>query len=219
VTRVHWAMAAGALVLAGCTSAPVRPAPGLADAATQAQAHAALLQREAALGLPPGVRCDAPAWMLEGRTALSNGREGGSGRIEWRQGGGDTRVTLSAPVTRQSWTLSAGAQGAVLEGAAGGPLHAADAGELLHQATGWRIPVAALGCWLRGARADAQQHGPAVVTYAADMRPLRIEQGGWTVEFSDWVEGVEAGQALPGRIQAQRGNDRVRLLVDRWGEE
>lgn len=213
------AAGAVALLLAGCQTVPGSPGPVLADAGAIVRAEAALGAREAALGLPAGAACDGPAWVLAGRAALSNGREGGSGRIDWRQGGGDTRVTLSAPVTRQSWTLALGAEGAALDGVPNGPLRGPDAGELLQQATGWRIPVAALGCWLRGARADARLHGPAVVTYGADLRPLRLEQAGWTVEFADWVTASGQPGELPGRIQAQRGDDRVRLLVDRWGDE
>lgn len=208
----------GVLLLAGCQSLP-RAGQPLTDPALIAQAEARQLQREAALGLPAGAPCDAPAWTLAGRAALSNGREGGSGRIDWRQGGGETVVILSAPVTRQSWTLSVGAGGATLDGVPNGPMRAADAGALLHEATGWRIPVAALGCWLRGARADARRYGPATVRYGADLRPLRIEQAGWTVDFADWVLGADGPHALPGRIQAQRGEDRVRLLVDGWGGE
>jgi outer membrane lipoprotein LolB len=213
------AMLAGVALLAGCQAVPVRSGAALADPAQVAQAQALLATREAALGLPAGTACDAPGWQLSGRAALSNGREGGSGRIDWLQGSGSTQVTLSAPVTRQSWTLTAGPTGAALDGVPNGPLRGSDAGELLHQATGWRIPVGALGCWLRGARADAATHGEAVVAYGADLRPLRIQQAGWTVEFSDWVEAAAGGQVLPGRIQAQRGEDRVRLLVDDWGSE
>ena len=39
---------------------------------------------------------------MTGRLALSNGKDGGSGRIEWTQGDGHLQVTLSAPVTRYS---------------------------------------------------------------------------------------------------------------------
>ncbi len=212
------ALAAG-LALAGCQAFPARTDAVLADPALISRAQVLLAQREAALGLSPGAACDGPAWGLSGRAALSNGREGGSGRIDWRQGGGATEVVLSAPVTRQSWTLAAGPGGASLDGVPNGPLRGNDASRLLHETTGWHIPVGALGCWLRGARADARAHGEATVAFGPDLRPVRLEQAGWTVEFSDWIEGAAGGQALPGRIQAQRGEDRVRLLVDRWGDE
>lgn len=206
-------MPSAALLLAGCTSIPTVVAPAApADVATF---EAAQRQREAALGLAGG-ECGAPDWSMAGRVALSNGKDGGSGRIEWIQAGGSAGVTLSAPVTRQSWTLRIGPGGAVLDGVPNGPLSAPDAEVLLREVTGWQIPVGALGCWLRGARAGAAV-GPASIAYGADGKPLRIEQGGWRIDFDAW--GDASGQAVPTRVNAQRGEDRVRLVVDRWGTE
>ena len=202
-----------ALLLAGCATVPTAAPP--AAAGDVAAFEAAQRQREAALGLAAG-DCGAPTWTMAGRVALSNGKDGGSGRIDWRQGAGNAAVTLSAPVTRQSWTLRTDPAGAALEGVPNGPLAGPDAQTLLRDTTGWQIPVAALGCWLRGARAGAAA-GPATMAYAADGRPLRIEQGGWRIDFDAW--GEHAGQSVPTRLSAQRGDDRVRLVVDRWGAE
>ena len=205
------AIPALALLLAGCVSVPTAVPP--AAPADVPAFEAAQRQREAALGLAQG-DCAAPAWDMAGRVALSNGKEGGSGGIEWTQGGGSAVVTLSAPVTRQSWTLRTGPSGAALEGVPNGPLSGRDAETLLREATGWQIPVAALGCWVRGARAGSAA-GAATVAYAADGRPARIEQGGWRIDYEAW--GEEAGRAVPTRLGVQRGEDRVRLVVDRWG--
>ena len=201
------------LLLAGCASVPTAVPP--AAPGDIAAFEAAQRQREAALGLATGA-CGAPSWEMGGRVALSNGKEGGSGRIDWIQGGGTATVTLSAPVTRQSWALRLSRAGAVLEGVPNGPLAGPDAGALLHQVTGWQIPVEALGCWLRGARAGAA-FGPAEIVYGADGRPLRIQQGGWRIAYDGW--GEHGGHAVPTRVDAQRGDDRVRLVVDRWGAQ
>ena len=200
------------LALAGCATVGRLPPAAPGDIAAFEAAQRA---REAALGLAAG-DCGAPAWSMAGRVALSNGRDGGSGRIDWTQADGSGSVTLSAPVTRQSWTLRSAPSGAVLEGVSNGPLAGPDAQSLLREATGWEIPVAALGCWVRGARAGAAM-GPATVTYAVDGKPARIVQGGWQVDYAAW--GEEGGHAVPTRINAQRADDRVRLVVDRWGAE
>src|SRR3546814_11697571 len=58
-----------------------------------------------------------PALSFSGRVALSGGsRGGGTGRIEWQQAGDRYRVTLSAPVSRQSWRLSGDDASATIEG-------------------------------------------------------------------------------------------------------
>ena len=180
--------------------------------AGRAAAEAAQSAREAAL--------QDRVWDMTGRVALSNGRRGGSGRIEWRGdiGGHAYTVSLSAPVTRQSWRLTGDAAGATLEGLEGGPRSGADAVALLREATGWDIPVRALSAWMVGARAPAE-FGPATLEFAADGMLAGLAQGGWTVRYADWRSGgFAAVNAMPGRIEATRGDARVRLVVDDWAQ-
>lgn len=154
-------------------------------------------------------------WSLAGRIAVSNGSNGGSGRIDWTQEPGGYRVALSAPVTRQSWQLRVdGATGAArLEGLDGGPRTGSDAALLLREATGWDIPVDSLGHWVRGLRSPVA--GAAVIQFGADLRPARIAQAGWDIAYT-WPEAA-GPDALPARIDARRGEARVRLIVDQWG--
>lgn len=208
------------LTFTGCQSLPPATAPSavlVGDAQIAAAIHAQQA-RLASLGLDQAA-CDAQTWAMSGRVALSNGKDGGSGKIEWTQGGGRTQVTLSAPVTRQSWTLSADAGGVTLEGVSDRPLHGDDAGQLLRQSTGWEIPVAALGCWLRGAPADIDGMGQANAIFGIDQRLLRIEQGSWIISYSNWQADPASGVELPTRINAEQASNRVRLVVDRWGQE
>ena len=164
-------------------------------------------QRERALAAHPD-------WSLQGRVALSNGRDGGSGRIDWQQQGDRYTVALSAPITRQSWRLSGDAGGALLEGLEGGPREGADPARLLREATRWEIPVTALADWVRGLPAPAAAHGPASIAYGADGRVAASEQDGWRIGYGAWtaVDGME----LPARLDARRGDASVRLVVDAW---
>ena len=111
------------LALAACVPPPVRRAPDVA--LLQAQAA-----REAALAAHPD-------WSLSGRIAISNSKDGGSGRIDWKQHGSDFDIRLSAPVTRQSWRLVREGTSVRLEGLEGGTLEGTDAQALLYQALGF----------------------------------------------------------------------------------
>ncbi|WP_082575411.1 lipoprotein insertase outer membrane protein LolB [Lysobacter sp. Root667] len=197
--------AALAALLSACAGQAVRgPAP---PALSPAAVEAAQVARESALR-------EQSEWSLSGRIALSNGRNGGSGRIEWRQNGARYEVALSAPVTRQSWRLSGDAAGARLEGLEGGTRSGPDAAALLREATGWEIPIAALSDWVRGLRAQGQ--APADVRYGADGRPARIEQGGWSIDYR-WPAAEGSGRpSLPSRLDAVRGDAKVKLIVDEW---
>lgn len=205
---------AAALVagLAACTSVPVgAPAKTVElDVDAQARAESRLAAREAA------VRA-LPAYAFSGRVAMSNGREGGSGRIEWRQLDQTFEVSLAAPVTRQSWQLSGDPAGARIEGLAGGPREGGDVGQLLWEATGFDMPVAALAAWATGTRADAGRFGQAEVDYTADGQLARLRQDGWTIDYLDWQPvAAEGAPVLPVRINAARDSARVRLIVDAW---
>lgn len=157
-----------------------------------------------------------PAWSFQGRVAISKGRNGGNGRIDWQQRGDAYQVSLAAPVTRQSWQLSGGAGQVVrLEGLEGGPRSGAEAGELLRQATGWDIPVAQLAAWVRGMRA-ADAAAPTYLGYDAAGLPRVLEQGGWRIDYLDWYPQDAGRPALPRRIEAVNGDAKVRLIVDEW---
>jgi outer membrane lipoprotein LolB len=201
--RTVFLAAGSGLLLAACAGRPVRNAPAVpVAAATQAQAtRAAVLARH-------------PQWSLEGRVALSNGRNGGSGRIDWRQDGARFEVSLSAPITRQSWRLAGDGSLARLEGLDGGVREGVDAQALLRDATGWVVPVTSLADWVRGA-ADARLPA-ASMQFDAQGRLARMEQGGWTIDYTDWQPDAGLGIELPHRLNASQGDARVRLVVDAW---
>ncbi|WP_372362421.1 lipoprotein insertase outer membrane protein LolB [Xanthomonas sp. NCPPB 1325] len=196
--------------LSGCVSVPRGQGGGAAvveqvsDQARQAEAtRQAWLQAH-------------PTWSFQGRVAISKGRDGGSGRIDWQQNGPQYRVQLSAPVTRQSWVLTGdSATGAGrIEGLDGGPRSGPDAEQVLLEATGWTIPVNRMADWVRALRiADtAAQH----VDLDAAGRPRTVQQGGWTIEFLAWAPAGDGQPELPQRIEAHNGSAKVRLLVDQW---
>ena len=192
-----------AVLLAACATQPVR-APLADDAASELQQ-----QREAAL---------APDrdWELQGRVAVSGGREGGSASIQWRQQGQDFDVWLRAPVTRQSWRLQRQGTDVRLEGLKGGPRQGSDAEMLLFEATGWTIPIDALASWVRGLRAHPQQ--ATGLHYSADGHLLGFVEDGWTIRYELWGQGSPL-QSMPMRLSAERGPSRVKLVVDAWAAD
>lgn len=188
------ALVLGAL-LAACAPVAVRPTANVDGDALQAAREASLAAQT--------------QWSFTGRVALSQGKEGGSGRIEWAQRGEDFDIRLSAPITRQSWRLVGNGGQVRLEGLDGGAREGADAEALLLDATGWRVPVKAMAAWVRGLRAD----GPANLRFDPQGRPAALDQQGWNVEYRDWSD---AEPSLPARVFARRDQATVRLVIDRW---
>ena len=200
-----------ALMLAGCaTRAPrasLPPAlsePGAIQAAEQAQTQrAAWLDRHR-------------QWSFEGRVAINNAGKGGSGRIDWQQDGPRYVVSLSTPVTRQSWRLigDTHSEAGRLEGLEGGVREGEDAEALLLEATGWDIPVNALARWAQGLSAERMPSEKQ--DFSAEGRLQTLEQAGWRIDYAEWFDAAGQQPQLPRRIEARRDRATVRLIVDHW---
>lgn len=201
-----------AAALSACGSVGTKQKAPVPAEVTQvsATAQAAEQARQAAVRAQPD-------WSFQGRVAISKGKNGGNGRIEWQQQAQDYRVSLAAPVTRQSWQLSGGpGQLARLEGLEGGTRAGDDPGQVLLQATGWEIPVAQLPDWVRGLPAQGAE-APDHLGFDAEGRPRVLRQQDWQVDYLDWYPAEAGRPALPRRIEAVNGDAKVRLIVDEWG--
>lgn len=151
-----------------------------------------------------------PSWGMGGRAAITHGKQSGSLGVEWEDAGSSGYlVVLTAPITRQGWRLQEHDGHATLEGMAGGPRNGVDGADLLRQATGFEIPVRALRYWIRGLADPSQPVGRYV--FASDQLATLV-QDGWQIDFL-----ARDTQGRPSRVNAARGEDRVRLVIDRWG--
>ncbi|PKM14547.1 MAG: outer membrane lipoprotein LolB [Gammaproteobacteria bacterium HGW-Gammaproteobacteria-2] len=184
------------VLLAACVSAP-RTRPG------DALLLAAQAQREAILATQK-------QWQMQGRIALALGDDSGSGRLLWQHDGADYSIQVSAPVSRQSWRLSAREGWARLEGLEDGTHEGPDAQALLRESLGWEVPLEALSAWLRGMRAN----GLATMQFDDLGLPAQIEQQGWLVQFRTWSN--DGPMPMPRRVFASRGDAKVRLVIDAW---
>lgn len=185
------------LLLAACAPLPVREPGTVKQLAAQAV-------REQQLG----ARQD---WGLTGRFAASDGRDGGSGSLEWQQDGQSYRFILRAPITGKSVQLDGGPDGAVLTGAGKVPVTGADASQVMRSEFGWDVPVADLAWWVRGLRAPGR---PAILTFGSNGLPATLDQDGWHVDYRDWY--AERNPPLPRKVYASRDPFSVRVLVEQW---
>ncbi len=184
------------LALAGCARQIVRQD---FNAALQQQ-----IAREALLK-------DDAEWSLAARLAVSGGGEGGSGRLLWTQQNVERyRFDVQAPVTRQTWRLDVEPGSARLEGLEAGVREGTDPAELLAREVGWVLPLANLASWVRGSRAAGQ----ATIEFAADGLPTQIVQQDWVIDYRDWFR--DQSPPLPKKIFAQKGERKVRLVIERW---
>ena len=145
-------------------------------------------------------------WRLEGRLAVSDGRDSGSGSVTWEQDGAYYTIQLRAPVSGQSWRLSGDAELCTLEGLRPYPLTADSPEQLLERELGWHLPVAPLRDWLQGRPMDAD----TAIEHDAEGRVTGFEEQGWTSTFRDFRDG------RPTRISARKPPYQVRLAIKSW---
>ena len=147
---------------------------------------------------------------LNGRFSVRQGKEGGSGRIQWRHGDAHDELLVTSPIGQgiARITRSAGAPYR-LTTADEREFSASDAETLTEQALGWRLPLSGLPDWVRGRAAPGS---PAQVERDAQGRPSSLRQDEWRIDYEAWEGG------LPSRLVMERGDLRIRLLVENWAD-
>ncbi|MDR2012163.1 MAG: lipoprotein insertase outer membrane protein LolB [Rhodanobacter sp.] len=201
IRAARFAPLLAALLLSACvvTTPTKKPSPEpVADDTLERQSA-----REAQLAMHA-------AWGLQGRLAVSDAHDSGSGSLEWLQEGSAFRFSVHAPVTGKTWVLTGDAERVRLEGLRKRPINGNDAAQLLERELGWHVPVVQLASWVRGARAP----GDARVSFRDDGLPAQIDQDGWSVQYLDYDTSTDP--ALPNKVFASKGDTKVRLTIREW---
>lgn len=158
-----------------------------------------------------GVLQQSDRWALTGRLAINDGKDGGSGRLNWKKQGLSSSMNFRGTLGRGAWQLNASEDDAVLEWA-DGEIHRADSvDELIAQQLGWTIPVAALAWWVRGLIAPGDW----------DMRELdehgnleKLSQSGWSIEYGRYRD--TGSVSMPVKLTARRRAYTVKFAIKEW---
>lgn len=151
------------------------------------------------------------SWTLEGRLAVSNEEDGGSGHFSWRKQGEDNRMDFHGALGRGAWRLVADKDGAQLELADGTVHKGSTIDELVRKQAGWGVPVDALAWWVRGLAAPGEiQH----LELDEEGRPGLLRQLGWTIEYGRYRSIGEL--SLPLKVTARQAGNNVKLAIRNW---
>ena len=150
-------------------------------------------------------------WQVQGRVAIRSSEEGWHANFDWQQADQQYRIRLRGPFGQGAVELGGGPGAAWLQRTGEVPVHAQDADALLVAETGWNLPVAGLSAWLRGVPDDAR---PARLWWDADGLLTQLEQDGWRIDFRRYR--LVGQRQLPDKLQLERDNVRVKVVVDHW---
>ena len=151
-------------------------------------------------------------WGLKGRIAVRTNDESGSGTLYWTQRKDDYDIRVIASFSGGVYELS-GADGVVsLRAPDQRVLQAEDAETLLRQAAGWYFPVSDLVYWIRGLPAPGLEVDQLLLD--AENRLSTLNQGGWSIRYKSYVR-ID-GSSMPGRLDLENDQVRVRLSIREW---
>jgi outer membrane lipoprotein LolB len=150
-------------------------------------------------------------WSVNGRLAVTTAQEGWHVSLYWVQQGPVYSIDLIGPLGQGRVRIQGDARGVSLRTADGQLQRATDADELLARAVGVRIPLNGLLYWVRGVPDPGQ---PGALALDEQGRLSRLEQGGWRIEYLDYMP--VAALELPRRIRATQGEIKVQIVVNDW---
>lgn len=150
-------------------------------------------------------------WELDGRLAVNDGQDGGSGNFKWAQDKDSTLMDFHGALGRGAWRLEADAFGAILELADGEVYQAGNVTALVRRQLGWQIPVDALEWWVRGLEAPG---GTPDLELDEQGLLLGLKQFGWDIEYDRYSDSEVV--VMPYKMTARCDNQTVKLVVRRW---
>jgi outer membrane lipoprotein LolB len=189
-------------VLAGCVSAP--RATKSAAPNTTVPATAPWEQRLPALQA-------IASFQIEGKIAATDGKQGFSAGLRWRQVGDAATIDLSAPLGFGAAHIEQGPDGLTVTTAQGATLRSAAASGQLAATLGFEPPLGSLRFWVLGASDPAL---PAQESVDDQQRLAHLDQDGWHVDCEDYA--LVDQQWLPRRLIVTRQALRLKLIVNTW---
>ncbi len=146
------------LLLAGCVSAPTKPA------------------------LRP-LQTEQAAFALDGRIAVRYDGQQPSGGFHWQHEADSDDILMLAPLGMTVAHLRRDASGATLE-ASGKRYAAQDSDELMQQVLGWRLPLAGLPYWVMGLPMPGTT---ASLERGANGQISLLQQDGWSIRYTAYA--------------------------------
>jgi outer membrane lipoprotein LolB len=187
-----------ALVLVGCQSVPKSVAPAAALGPGEWPARRAQLQARS-------------QFTAQGRIGVIAGTDGFNGRLRWMQDGTRSTVNLDGPLGVGGVRVIDDAGVLTLTNPAGEALDSQAAHDELVRRMGFEPPLQSLRYWLQGVPdpASPSTEMPGALGYLDSLA-----QSDWTVTFGLYAQTPDG--ALPRRLTVERGNVRVKLIIDSW---
>jgi len=150
-------------------------------------------------------------WELQGAVAIKQQKSGVNARINWSENGKKYEIILSGPMASGSYQIKGSPGHATLVTPENKTFRYKNATSLIHQQTGWYLPIENLRYWIRGIPVP---HVNMIQKHDEFNHLLVLHQQGWTIRYLSYT-GV-SGLDLPSKITLRNKNMKIRIVVKEW---
>jgi outer membrane lipoprotein LolB len=152
-------------------------------------------------------------WETKGKMAFTDGVDGSTASIYWRQMSEKYHIRLSGPFSINTILID-GKPGDIQVRSSDGEVTSAKTPEQLFQRkTGLVFPITSLMFWIRGL-ADPTYKIDKIIRSPEQQNIIKLEQRGWNITFNNYKNYKNAD--LPGKILLQQENMRIKIILTDW---
>ena len=185
------------LILSGCASVPGRPPMGAPDE------NAWQLRR---------VQLEKLAdWELQGRVGIINGKDGGSGSMDWKQCGDFLAFSFRGPFGAGALQVQGDANALWVRSSRGDDFITTDPEQDFSQRLRVPLPVLSMRYWMLGL---PDPNASFTKTVDAQGHLVTLTQRGWHVDYQDYATFDHYD--LPTRLSIERGSVQIKVAVNEW---
>ncbi|MGH8400555.1 MAG: lipoprotein insertase outer membrane protein LolB [Gammaproteobacteria bacterium] len=184
-------------MLAGCASVPGTAPAGPPDEAAWQSRRTSLTQLD--------------DWTMQGRVGMVNGKDGGSGSMDWQQHGAQLQFDFHGPFGAGALDIRGDADALHVKSSRGDDFITTDPERDFTRLMHVPLPVLSMRYWVIGLPAPDAAFDKQV---DAGGRLVNLVQSGWHVSYLTYAEF--GGHDLPTRLLIQRDAVRIKLAIEEW---
>ena len=188
---------ASLLAIAGCASVPGAPPGGAPN--------------EAAWRIRSQQLRKITDWELQGRVGIINGRQGGSGSMQWIQHGRQLTFSFRGPFGAGSLLVRGDADALWVRSSRGDNFISTNPEQDFRERLHIPLPILSMRYWMLGL-----PDPDGAFTKSVDARGLLVVlmQRGWRVDYQDYAsfDGVD----LPTRLLISHAAVRIKAAINEW---
>ena len=150
---------------------------------------------------------------LIGRISVKDEKQGFSGGIHWHHTDAGDEILLLSPLGQAAAQIRRDAEGIRLTTSEQKVYFAADVEELTGQVLGWHLPLTGLQYWVQNMNSPTTV---ATLERDANGQIVAIRQDDWEIAYPSYFPPEQLQAARPRVLVLNRGELRIKLVIDQW---